>query len=240
MILRFFLTLVFTASLLSAQEKPVVVLELFTSQGCSSCSPADEVLAEIKKTMDNKTVIPISYHVDYWDYIGWKDPYASKANTNKQRFYGRKFESSSIYTPQLVINGAEHLVGSNKEVIHQKIKQRIQNTVAENSVKVITAKKENRKVNFSYKINGDIKSKFIHYLLVLDEKTTVVERGENRNRTLKNPNIVIAEKIEPIDTASGNFQLEIPENIDDSENIKLVVLISDKYLTIDTGTQYTL
>ena len=112
MLFRVLFIFCFTFSTAWSQNKPVVVLELFTSQGCSSCPPADEVLADIKENMDNTSIIPIAYHVDYWDYIGWKDPFALKAFTNKQRFYGRKFNSSSIYTPQLVINGNEHIAVS--------------------------------------------------------------------------------------------------------------------------------
>jgi len=87
--------------------KPVVVLELFTSQGCSSCPKADELLSEVRDgaANENVDVIVLSYHVDYWNYIGWKDPYSKKAYSNKQRAYSGKFNSSSIYTPQIVVNG---------------------------------------------------------------------------------------------------------------------------------------
>ena len=79
----------------------VILLELFTSQGCSSCPSADRLL---DKTLANhKNVIGLSYHVDYWNYIGWKDPFSSKVYSNYQRAYGSKFRSSSIYTPQLAV-----------------------------------------------------------------------------------------------------------------------------------------
>jgi len=238
--LRFFFLLLFSTSLLIAQEKPVVVLELFTSQGCSSCPPADDVLAEIKKTMDDKSIIPIAYHVDYWNYIGWKDPYATTAFTQKQRTYGRKFHSSSIYTPQLVIDGKEHLVGSDRENIHRKIKQHLHRKKVENSVKIISSKKHNNTIACSYNITGSIDNKQIHYLLVLDEATTAIQRGENRNRTLKNSNIVIQENIESITSKSGKYILKIPEIVNENEKLKLVILISDTNLTILTGTQINL
>ena len=90
-----------------------VLLELFTSQGCSSCPPADRLLTRLAG--DRKLagqVIPLSFHVDYWDYIGWQDPFASPRWSERQRQYGRAFHSNRVYTPQLVINGRTECVGS--------------------------------------------------------------------------------------------------------------------------------
>ena len=233
------LTLFFTV-LLSAQQKPVVVLELFTSQGCSSCPPADKLLEEIKNTYNPSEVIPLSYHVDYWDYIGWKDPYASKKFTHKQRIYAQKFFSSSIYTPQLVINAKEHLVGSDKVKIINRIKQLLQKKNNTNIIKIKNAVKQNNKVDFSYQINGDTKRKKIHFLLVLNERITKIKNGENRNRTLTNNNIVITEEIKPITSSKGNYQLSIPKTITEKDTLKLIILISDESLDINTGVQYNL
>lgn len=239
MVFRSIVLSLFFCSFLYAQEKPVVVLELFTSQGCSSCPPADTVLEDIKQSMDATKVIPLSYHVDYWDYIGWKDPYASKEYTNKQRFYGQKFNSSSIYTPQLVINGKEHLVGSDKVKIYKKIEKGLQQE-AKNAITLKNVSVKNNLVDFSYLVNGTIKQKNIHYILVLNERKTSVKRGENRNRALKNTNIVITEKIEAITSNSNNYQLQIPKTVTTDDKLKLIVLVSDSYLNIETGTQYNL
>lgn len=91
----------------SANEKTVVV-ELFTSQGCSSCPPADALLSELDKSAD---VIALALHVDYWDYIGWKDSFADPGNTERQRGYARAAKARSIYTPQMVIGGVDHVIG---------------------------------------------------------------------------------------------------------------------------------
>ena len=97
-------------------EKPFVVVELFTSEGCSSCPPADELLSEIVDgRYENTDVIGLSFHVDYWDYIGWKDPYASRDFTNRQRIYAEKLRSHQLYTPQMVVNGKHEFVGSNRQ-----------------------------------------------------------------------------------------------------------------------------
>ena len=240
MSLRYLFLSLFFSTFLAAQQKPVVVLELFTSQGCSSCPPADAVLEDIKNNSNPEEIIPLSYHVDYWDYIGWKDPYASAQFTNKQRTYGRKFYSSSIYTPQLVINGKEHIVGSDKANILKKIDQKLHRKKVINSVKIKDVSKKDNAIDFSYQIEGAIKNKSIHFILVLNEKTTHVKRGENSNRTLSNNNIVVKEDIKALTNSKGNYELEIPKNIAEKDSLKLVVLISDKNLDINTGTQYNL
>src|SRR3989304_3616456 len=86
-----------------------VVVELFPSQGCSSCPPADRLLGELARRPD---VLALSFNVDYWDYIGWKDPFASPAHTERQRAYGRALGRRVVYTPQMVIDGADEAVGS--------------------------------------------------------------------------------------------------------------------------------
>jgi len=100
-----------------AAERPVVV-ELFTSQGCSSCPPADALLGELARRDD---VLPLGFHVDYWDRLGWKDPYASAAATGRQRRYARLLDSASIYTPQMVVDGRTEMVGSYRAEVLQAI-----------------------------------------------------------------------------------------------------------------------
>lgn len=109
---------VFAALSAAAQEDPVVI-ELFTSQGCSSCPPADRLLHELVKRDD---VIGLALHVDYWDYIGWKDEYADPDHTLRQRAYARNGGRSMIYTPQMVINGQHDVVGAQIRELDQMIK----------------------------------------------------------------------------------------------------------------------
>lgn len=95
-------------------EKPLGVVELFTSQGCSSCPPADEFLAELAA---KENVVALAYHVNYWDYLGWQDTLSNKENTERQYDYMRAFGSRSVYTPQAVINGRSHVNGANRKEI---------------------------------------------------------------------------------------------------------------------------
>ena len=102
------------ASAATAAERTLTVVELFTSQGCSSCPPADEYLA---KLADRDGLLALSVHVDYWDYVGWRDPFASSLNTERQRQYQAFFNIRYIYTPQMVVHGAHQVIGSKQEEI---------------------------------------------------------------------------------------------------------------------------
>ena len=103
-----------------AQEsiKPKGVVELFTSQGCSSCPPADKALETLAREGE---VVALSYHVDYWNYLGWADTLASKDNTDRQYAYARMFGRSGVYTPQAVLNGREHVNGADLSAIRARI-----------------------------------------------------------------------------------------------------------------------
>ncbi|MBY0356068.1 MAG: DUF1223 domain-containing protein [Rickettsiales bacterium] len=104
-----------------AQTTPAshpAVLELFTSQGCSSCPPADKIVSSYA---DNAGVLVLSYHVNYWDYLGWKDPYSSAENTERQREYAAYLRARNVYTPQVIIQGKYDVVGSNRAALQSAL-----------------------------------------------------------------------------------------------------------------------
>ena len=207
----------------------IAVLELFTSQGCSSCPPADALLERVNSEYP-ELVFALSYHVDYWNYIGWKDPFSKAVYTKKQTEYNRKFGYRGNYTPELVINGKEHFVGSNRSKIYAKIEN--QNAKgAQNSVGISNLKSAQGNISFQYELKGPLGDKLLRAVLVLDEKTTQVKRGENRNRTLLNTNIVVAEKYYPISDNLGTASIAIPE-IAEGEKTTLVVLVESENLDI--------
>ena len=207
-----------------------VVLELFTSQGCSSCPPADALLWKVKQEFPDN-VFALSYHVDYWDYIGWKDPFAKSVYTQKQRAYGEKFRSNSIYTPQMVINGREHFVGSNRAELYSKI-DAYKTHSAENTIKITNTDVANGTVAFSYIATGKIDHKILRAVLVIDERVTQVKRGENRNRTLKNSNIVVQEKYVELKQSSGESSIQIPDIISKDDGLTLMLLVETTDLDI--------
>ena len=212
-----------------------IVLELFTSQGCSSCPPADKLLKQVK----SDDVIVLSYHVDYWNYIGWKDPFSKKSYSKKQEAYAYKFDNSTLYTPQVVINGKEHFVGSNKTLMNQKISA-YSKVKSSHKVSVLNLKKSDDYVNFDYKIEGDVTNKNLRIALVINERITKVKRGENSNRTLINNNIVINEQVFEIKDNSGKGEIQIPTIANKTDDLSVVIILQNEQLDIFTADQKTL
>lgn len=219
-------------------NKSVVVLELFTSQGCSSCPPADALLDQVKKEFPQQ-VVALSYHVDYWNYIGWTDPFSKSVYTKKQRDYNRKFRYPSNYTPELVVNGQEHFVGSNRSKLYAKVKSYAARE-SDNKVELTNLKRVGDEVHFNYAVLGDIKNKDIRLVLVLDEKTTSVKRGENRNRTLKNSNIVVNEIYLPLLEGNGSASIGIPNIVGTNDALTVMGIVQTENLEITGAAQRAL
>ncbi len=106
-------------------DKGFAVVELFTSEGCSSCPPADNAVADLLKAHQNNVYV-LGYHVDYWDNLGWKDIFSNAAYTQLQRSYAKIFKLSSVYTPQIVVNGTEEFVGSDKNKLNTAVNKSLQ------------------------------------------------------------------------------------------------------------------
>ncbi|WP_452222619.1 DUF1223 domain-containing protein [Lacinutrix chionoecetis] len=217
--------------------KPVVVLELFTSQGCSSCPSADVLLKKVSE--NDKAIIALSYHVDYWNYIGWKDPFAKTEFTKKQRIYGSKFNNSTIYTPQTVINGKEHFVGSKASVMAEKLKE-YKAKPSLNTIELFNVEQNKNEVSFNYKVNGTITNKTLRLALVIKERVTEVKRGENRNRTLTNTNVVVTEHLVTLSKANGNYSIAIPDIVVDKDKLSLVAIVQNEHLDITGAVKHGL
>lgn len=163
------------------------VIELFTSQGCSSCPPADELLAKLAKRKD---VIAISLHVDYWDYLGWKDTLASAANTARQKSYAHKHGDNRIYTPEAVINGLIGVVGSDAAAIDRAL-QKTQRELEHVRVAVAIAEdRDEIRLEVGPAPPGSrFRSGTVWIVPITSEERVAIERGENRGRTMTYHNI---------------------------------------------------
>src|SRR6187551_4135793 len=107
------------------EQDGFALIELFTSEGCSSCPPADEALEEIQKKYSDKDVLVLSYHVDYWNKLGWKDIFSDASFTQRQEYYSNIFRLNSIYTPQVVVNGKKEFLGSNKSKLISSVEEQL-------------------------------------------------------------------------------------------------------------------
>ncbi len=135
-----------SAATSSKNSKSFAVLELFTSEGCSSCPAADRLLPQLMKTDSN--VVALSFHVDYWDNLGWKDAFSNASFTERQRRYGNQFHLESIYTPQLVINGEYELVGSNRQKAESLIKK-VEEDAPHSEIKITNLKQQDQHLEVS-------------------------------------------------------------------------------------------
>ena len=216
----------------------IVVLELFTSQGCSSCPPADDLLQKVKES-NSDNVYTIAYHVDYWNYIGWEDPFSRSEYTDKQSQYNIKFNSRSNYTPQLVINGKDHFVGSNARKLYENINL-YGSVSAENKIEIQNVKRDPNKLLLDYQISGTLEGKRIRAVLIIDERITQVSRGENRNRTLTNSNIAVAEAKRQIDEKNGQIQIIVPDLVHTDDKLSTVLLVENGDHDIIGATRYEL
>ncbi len=189
-------------------KKGFAVVELFTSEGCSSCPAADETVARLlSKNMEN--VYILAYHVDYWNRLGWKDPFSKAEYSQRQSQYATKFELNSVYTPQVIVNGSAEFVGSDED----KLKNTVDNNLAKPGGQVIalSATKSNNLVSVNYDINGS-EAVLLNLALVQPEATISVKRGENGGRMLHHVNIVRA--LKTVDAkGKGSVTLDIPDEL---------------------------
>lgn len=209
------------------KAKQPVLVELFTSEGCKSCPPAERNLAyfQTEQPFEDVELITLALHVDYWNHLGWKDKFSSALYTQRQRVYDRKFRTGSIYTPQMVVDGEQQFVGSNldkaEKAISKAAKERkaLIDILIEKSVMKLTAS--------GIPQRGEDAS--IYLAIAEDNLKTRVKRGENAGKNLKHVSVVRELKglgrIEPNQTS---YEVEAPFQIKSDwkkENLTATVFI---------------
>ena len=172
--------------------EPVAVIELFTSQGCSSCPSADALLAQTiagtKK--DGRKIFALSFHVDYWNRLGWTDPFSNAAYSARQKNYVSALGLDGAYTPQMVVNGITEFIGSDKGALEKSLASALNTKAAINFNSLAADYGNNKTIKVQYAIDGDITGIKINFALISLSETTSVKRGENGGQTLTNENVV--------------------------------------------------
>jgi hypothetical protein len=161
-------------------DERLAVVELFTSQGCSSCPPADALLGELAR---RGAVVALAYHVDYWDHLGWKDPFASAAATQRQRLYAHRLGLSGIYTPQMVVDGVTDVVGSDRGAVLAALAGRRQGP----DLRLTVA---NGMLTVALPAQKTATAAEVVVVAYSEEAETKVARGENAGRSLTEYSIV--------------------------------------------------
>ena len=188
-----------------AEPGTPVVVELFTSQGCSACPPADELLHKLAARDD---VIALALHVDYWDYIGWKDRFALPGHTRRQKGYAKAAGRRMIYTPQMIINGVDHVVGNHPMDVSDLIALH----EARSRPVALELETAGGKTILTLRATGEVSGEIQVMLVDYDPEATVeITRGENAGRTISYANIVESWQELGVWDGSAEFRTVLPE-----------------------------
>jgi hypothetical protein len=202
----------------NADAKGFAVVELFTSEGCSSCPPADELVAKLQKESAGQPVYILAYHVDYWNRLGWKDPYSSADFSKRQHDYASYLHLQSVYTPQIVVNGRTEFVGSQESTLRNAIRASLQKPVtAQLALAVVRSDKS--QVSLKYTAEGADKNAVLFLALLQKHAQTKVMRGENAGHVLSHVQIVSKLQRVPLNSAAGIANIAIPKGTDNQEVI---------------------
>lgn len=195
------------------ENQHAVVLELFTSQGCSSCPSADKLLSEFIDQSGNRDlpIYGLSFHVDYWNRLGWKDPFSTSEFTERQYSYAEKFGNRGVYTPQMVVNGKTEFVGSSKRQASSAIRTALAKSPSI-QIEAMEVSRSKNNISLSYRTDKAPKGAIINIAVVERGIATDVTRGENRGRKLEHDNVVRVFEQQTISTA-GKVSLKLPKDI---------------------------
>ena len=206
-------------------KKGFALLELYTSEGCSSCPPADELLGKIQNELKDKNVYVLSYHVDYWDKQGWKDIFSNADFTKRQYDYAKYMEKDPIYTPQVIINGKIDYVGSQETSLRNGIKSALSKPVSTNLS--LEASQNANSLSVNYNVEGTSKNSRLLIAVVQKEAKSNVKRGENAHRVLSHYQIV--RNLQSVDlnkAKKGTALVHLPKNYN-AHDFEIIGFVQD-------------
>lgn len=210
------------------ETRGIAIVELFTSQGCSSCPPADAALRTIANVA-SKSQLPVyalSFHVDYWNRLGWKDPYSHAASSQRQRAYASAIKSNRIYTPQMIVNGTKEFLGSDRTQAHQAINQSLVRPTTAHVEIHLQRDQPQHQLQIQYEVSGSTRGNVLNLAAVHTPKPNSIPRGENSGRELSHVNVVRAFDTISLGEPAGTTNLVVPDNLDLSE-VSLVAYVQN-------------
>ena len=224
------LPMLMAPSLMAAE--PFALIELFTSEGCSSCPPADRHASDLVEQggADDQNIYVLSFHVDYWDRLGWKDPYSSAGATERQSAYTRAWRARFSYTPQMVVNGAVGFNGSDRERAAQEIEKALQRPAPVEVVAQVSSEgADDLEVRASVKMKVELVHRDWDVVAAVVERGLSQEpdRGENKGRKLAHDNVVRVFETKPLEGDDASFALVIPGDAN-REKSSVIVFVQDR------------
>ena len=232
-ILLFVLSLGVVSTLARAADTPTaspapVLVELFTSEGCSSCPPADRLLQELesKQPISGAQIIVLSEHVDYWNSLGWKDPYSSRFFSDRQSAYGNHFDLATVYTPQMIVDGEAQFSGSNAREAQQSIAKASAETKIPVQISSVVAQSGTLKAH----VETGPGSGVVYVAVALSHAESQVLRGENGGHRLSH--VAVVQSLQQIGDLrkekdfAKDIELKIPQG-DDPANLRVIAFIQE-------------
>src|SRR5271155_3190422 len=216
----------------SSSARVPVLLELFTSEGCSSCPPADRLLETLdeKQPVAGADLIVLSEHVDYWDHLGWKDPFSSAQYTTRQQDYTNRYNFDGVYTPQLVVDGRYGFVGSDG----REASAAIQRAIRERKVPIAVSNvaRNGNQVTARIELPADENLKgargILYVALADNRQESHVARGENGGHTLSHVAVTrVLKQVGPIDLGASVKEIALPIQQGSGNGLRLVAFIQD-------------
>jgi len=196
----------------AAASTGFAVVELFTSEGCSSCPPADAVVAKLEKESTGKPIYILAFHVDYWNSLGWRDVFSNAEYSNRQKDYARYLKLSSVYTPQIVVNGKTEFVGSEEATLHNALKTALQKD-APAQLSLANMQISRSVVMVHYDVKGNDSHSVLLLALVQKSAQSHVKAGENSGKSLSHVQIV--QKLQSIalsNNKTGTERINLPND----------------------------
>ncbi|MCW3092776.1 MAG: hypothetical protein JWP81_3845 [Ferruginibacter sp.] len=237
--------LVLTSGLLTLPSKPAAhsatkgfaVIELFTSEGCSSCPAADAAVERIAAANPGKVFV-LGFHVDYWNRLGWTDSFSKTAYSARQRAYADYFKLEGVYTPQVVVNGSNQMVGSDNGRLQKAVVAGIDKAV-NRPVELLASQPAANTVKVAYQLDTLPSNTDVNIALLQIVAQTHVQRGENKGRTLKHIDIVQDFKTLNNSSKTGAVVFDLPRGIS-ANNCKLLLYVQHRQTKEITAVAETL
>ena len=202
------------------RARPAAVVELFTSQGCAQCPPADALLTGLAEKGD---VVALAYHVDYWDYTGWEDTFGSPDFSDRQRAYAKSWGSSRIYTPQMVVNGTKGVAGSRRSEVHDALE-------GASLPLAVDIARDGDMLKVSIPPNTSLGDAVVWMVTYLDRADVTIDTGENAGKSMVYTQVVTNRHALGIwEAATGaSLKLPLPEILDDDSTGIAVIVQQEK------------
>ena len=222
------------------QDKPFVVVELFSSEGCSSCTSADLLVSKLTAwaRQNNEPVYPLIFHVDYWNSYGWRDVFSRAEFTQRQNNYAQIFKDQGVYTPQMIVNGSDAFVGSNQGQLQKDLDLEL--SMSSPVSLRISMTRQNKFITLKYVCEGFSEGDVVNIALVQRGLSTDVTAGENAGRTLHHDNVVREFRTMPLVQKASQVNIPLDKIFDTTQASVIAYVQNPQTMLIEAAKQLDL